>query len=294
VLYDVVDVSSWQVMSQEARGLDKKDWIARPAEVRTEGEAHWWLFKPVKSAGYRRHDDTAEKVASELAKLIGIPAATVELARGKDEVGVISRNVTPNGWGLDSGDTILSELPGYIPIGGDTRPKNRVGHTLANIEAVLDGCFGPPSSDCQSWRAFEVFAGYLVFDAWIANTDRHAINWSVLTNRASGDTRLAASFDHGSALASGVQEERLDEDWAAAFPTRGVASRFEGGGTVTLVELAVQAVRQAGGRSVEWQDRLSRLEPTAWAGIVEGIPGLSVARRTFISSLLTTNQRRLG
>lgn len=292
--YDVLDVSTWPVMSQEARGLDKKDWVTHPEEVRTEGEAHWWLFKPVKAASYRRHDDTAEKVASELAKLIGLPAATVKLARAKTEVGVISRNVTPNGWTLDSGDTMLSEVPGYVSSGGDTRPKDRVGHNLTNIESVLDGSLGPPSSGCEGWPAMEVFAGYLVFDAWIANTDRHAINWSVLTSNATGDKRLAASFDHGSALASGAQDERIQADWVETFCARGFASRFEGGSKLTLVDLARHAVRQAGGRSGEWQERLSSLEPTAWSEIIDAIPGLSVARRTFLSSVLATNQRRLA
>ena len=292
--YDVLDVSTWPVMSQEARGLDKKDWITHPDEVRTDGEAHWWLFKPVKVASYRRHDDTAEKVVSELAKLIGLPAATVELARGETEVGVISRNVTPNGWTLDSGDTLLSEVPGYDPIGGETRPKDRVGHNLTNIETVLDGCLGPPSSECEVWPAMEVFAGYLVFDAWIANTDRHAINWSVLTSTASGDKRLAASFDHGSALASGAQEERIRADWVETFCAQGFAGRFEGGSRVTLVDLAKQAVRQAGGQAGEWQVRLSTLEHKTWSEIIDAIPGLSVPRRTFLSSVLATNQRRLA
>lgn len=189
---------------------------------------------------------------------------------------------------------MLSELPGYDPIGGDTRPKDRLGHNLTNIQAVLDGSDGPPSSDCEGWRAMEVFSGYLVFDAWIANTDRHAINWSVLTSDATGERRLAASFDHGSALASGRQEEALKEDLVQTFCSAGFAGRFEGGRRVTLTDLAREAVRRTGGRAEEWQVRLAGVEPTAWAEIIEAIPGLSEARRRFLSSVLATNQRRLA
>lgn len=33
---------------------------------------------------------------------------------------------------------------------------------------------------CLLRPAFDVFTGYLLLDAWIANTDRHPHNWGVL------------------------------------------------------------------------------------------------------------------
>lgn len=35
--FDVWDISTWVVMSQEARGLDPKDWVVSGAEVTAEG-----------------------------------------------------------------------------------------------------------------------------------------------------------------------------------------------------------------------------------------------------------------
>ena len=64
-----------------------------------------------------------------------------------------------------------------------------------------------------------MFAGFLVFDAWIANTDRHAENWAVLTCKRNGRRTLAASFDHGSALASGSQDEQLETADVEQFVT---------------------------------------------------------------------------
>ena len=69
---------------------------------------------------------------------------------------------------------MLSEFPGYVSCAVDNRDSDRVGHNLRNIDRVLNACSGPPNSSCAEWTALEVFAGYLVFDAWIANTDRHA------------------------------------------------------------------------------------------------------------------------
>jgi hypothetical protein len=280
-------------MSQEARGLDPKDWVVPPDEVGVQGQAHWWLFKPIKHASYRRYDDWAEKLAGELAGLLNLPCARVELAQGDSDRGIISANVTPNGWSVESGDTMLSEFPGYLSCAGEDRPKNRIGHNLSNVERVLEGCAGPPGSACADWTGSEVFAGFLVFDAWVANTDRHAINWGVLTCEEDGRRALAASFDHGSALGSGTQDQRLAQSTAEDFARRGFAGRFEDGARRPLVDLARQAVFRTGGRAGKWLDRLATVDADAIDGIVGSIPGMSEVRHRFISSLLLINQRRL-
>jgi hypothetical protein len=122
VVYDVVDVTDWPVLSQESGGAEAKDWITPPELAKGESREHWWLYKPVKlgvrgatsgrPSTYRRHDDEAERIACSLAQLIGVPSADVELARSSEGEGIISRNVTPDGWSIQGGDEILSELPG--------------------------------------------------------------------------------------------------------------------------------------------------------------------------------------
>jgi hypothetical protein len=137
-----------------------------------------------------------------------------------------------------------------------------------------------------------VFAGFLVFDAWVANTDRHALNWAVLSRR--GTRRLAHSFDHGSALASGVADDRLGSLDVARFCRRGFATRFEGGLKRQLVELAVEAVRLIGGRSRVWTDRLASIEQDAWAQMLAEVPRVSDVRRRFLDEMLLENQRRIS
>ena len=292
-MYQVWDISAWAVMSQEARGLDPKDWVVPPAETTVDGQAHWWLYKPVKSASYRRYDDWSEKMAAELAVLLDLPAARVELAKGSSDEGIVSGNVTPNGWSMESGDTLLSEYEGYESCSLDNRPSNRLGHNLENISHVLAGCAGPPGSSCEGIAAFDVFAGYLVFDAWIANTDRHAINWGVLTCEEDGRQSLAASFDHGSALASGTQELRLMATTPEHYASRGFAGRFEDGAKLPLTDLALSAVNMAGSYAANWLERLAYVSPAEIADVVGAIPSMSEERRTFLCTLLATTQRRL-
>lgn len=281
------------MVSQEARGLDPKDWVVPADEVAIPGQAHWWLFKPIKAASYRRYDDWAEKLAAELARLLRLPSARVELAHGAVDEGIISANVTPDGWSLESGDTILSDFDGYVSCASEPRPKNRVGHNLKNIGSLLRTCSGPPNGEYADWAGMDVFAGYLVFDAWIANTDRHAINWGVLTCDGDGRRALAPSFDHGSALASGTQDDRLSAITPEYYALRGLATRFEDGAKLTLVDLALDAVHRTGGDAGVWIERLSSIQSDAIEGVLGAIPAMSDVRRRFLCNLLLINQRRL-
>ena len=293
-----MDVSEWPVVSQEPGGAEPKYWITRPEDVDRLKLDRLWLFKPVKrgvESGYRRYDDVAELVASALAEAIGLPAAAVKFARRNADEGIISRNITTPGWELHPGDTRLSECPGYERISDDDhRPKNQQGHNLANIRSVLDGCAGPPDGFADE-PAFPVFAGYLVFDAWIANTDRHAINWAVLER--DGLLRLAPSFDHGTALASGVREADLARRDPRTFAHGGMASRFENGRKRTLVDLALEAVELGGPLARVWLERVAGLDPARLDKLLDAATNttrMSVERRTFLEAVLRENQGRLA
>lgn len=217
----------------------------------------------------------------------------MELAKRGDIEGCISRNVIPDGWSLYSGDSLLADIEGYVPCGEDRKLRERSGHNLTNIAGLLEGCGGPPLGECGQWTAFEVFAGYLVFDAWIANTDRHAVNWGRV--QRGRERRLASSFDHGSALGSGSTPASIAAalDDIPSWCARGNAVRFEYGRSMTLVEIANNAVALAGGHASQWLLRLAALAPGQWQAVLGNVPDLSVEARTFMNRALMENQRRL-
>jgi hypothetical protein len=300
VVFREINVSDWLVLAQEeVGGSEPHIWLTAPNPVASESREQWWLYKPVKTGArpvagggggtYSRHDDEAERVACALARLIGLPAAEVEIAVRNEDRGVISRNVTPDGWALYGGDLILSVVEGYVSCQGENRPRNRQGHNLTNVSQVLAGHPGP--AEYGSWQAFEVFAGYLVFDAWIANTDRHAMNWAVLER--GGERILAPSFDHGSALASGSSDDDLSRKDPMTFSRGGMARSFEGGRSITLVEIALEAVQRAGGRATEWLHRLAEVQDDAIDRVLNDVPAMSDRRCTFLATVLSENRRRL-
>ena len=107
------DVSSWNVVRAETLGRDRKVWLRDPviAHDSTSREGDW-LFKPVvvPAHGTPQGEDWAEKIVSELGRLLGVPCAKVDLAVRAGEPGLISRNVIPDGW-----DRILgAELMGTV------------------------------------------------------------------------------------------------------------------------------------------------------------------------------------
>lgn len=303
--YEVCDISDWPIMAPEPGGDDNKDWVAWPDTAEKSLRSDWWLFKPAKygaillkggldGGNYRRRDDQVEKVASELAKLIGLPAAEVQVAVRQGEEGIISRNVAPAEWDLQPGNTHLFEFPGYLNCDTEPRPSNRLGHNLENISLLLEGKLGPPGTPVEDWPAFEVFIGYLIFDAWIANTDRHALNWGLLDK--GGEHRLAKSYDHGSALASGVNDADLPkilDRGLEAWSQKAFAGRFENGRSRPLVDVALEGLRMSSGPAREFLSRLEGLERSSWTGVLGAMPSMSEGARNFTDELLTENRKRL-
>ena len=131
---------------------------------------------------------------------------------------------------------------------------------------------GPPESFAGdgSWSGFDVFVGFLILDAIIANQDRHEDNWAVLRAQLStGRDLLAASYDHGSSLGHNLLDSKREamlrnREELSAFACRGKAKRFEHSesrGPVTLVKLAAEAMEMVDPAVASWwRDRLKEIE----------------------------------
>lgn len=263
------DVSRWSVIVPEQGGRDeRKVWVSdEPGAPRDR----WWLWKPCKTTegGERRLSDVAEVVAHRLARAMGLPAARYELAVRDGVLGAVSQNIAA----VDA-----SMVDGVVwGVREDDYDVQRIFEVLGDLP-------GPPGTDTT---AVETFAGYLVLDAWIANTDRHARNWAVLVP-ATGPAHLAPTFDHGSALGAGLTETKRTTTAPQEFCERGRSRPF---GRAKLVDLAAEAVATSG--AVWWPERVATVDHQVWGAILE-TAGLSVAARTFIDEVLTINQERVS
>ena len=143
--YISVDVSAWLTIGDEMMGTKPKCWLRSPDDKK-------WLFKQK----YRENseDDWSEKIASELACLLGLPHARVELATRNGGRGIITLDlVTEQGAEeLLPGNRLLVEAdPGYDP-GDPLQDQYHVAqHTIQRIFTVLrDNAVACPTTP-DSW-----------------------------------------------------------------------------------------------------------------------------------------------
>ena len=260
-----------------------------------------WLLKSVTvKDGHVHGEDWAEKAASHFGSLLGVPCADVEMAVWRKSPGCISASLRPGSYQMQPGRAQLERCnaPGYVH---HSKGKEHPGHSLENIWTALAGALPPPGCDLPfEATAFDVFAGYVLFDAWIANQDRHDNNWSVLipgTATAAGPTRLSGSYDHASSLAFGEQDTRREmllaeregvERWCA----RGRASRLED--RPGLVDAAATALELASpGARAYWPRRLEQVSDDDVRRVLVRVPRMSDPARTFAGRVLEVNRRRV-
>jgi hypothetical protein len=239
-------------------------------------------------------------VVAEVATQLGLPCARVELAEREGRRGSLSQNLCPRGWELHHGSVVLAEVvPGYRQ--GASNPKGRPGHSVPNIQRALSGLQVPPGADVpSSLEAFDVFAGYLMLHALVANRDRHDDNWAVLRPVIGTDLpALAGSYDHAGSLGYNLtdaeRERYLREGTLQRWVGKGTAWRFEHeGNPATLVAVAAQGLAAArpAARST-WLDRLHGFDVRYATSAIRMVPGLSGAAASFSIEVMCANRRRL-
>ena len=191
MVYPIIQIPDNAPELPEQQGTKTKYW------VRLKDDKQKMLFKiGRKNTG----ENWAEKVTCELAELLGLPHAHYDLAIWKEHKGIISKNFVPDDGRLIAGNELLSEI--HHRYQTDSRYKAN-DHTIRRIIAYLG------NSDIElplNWQvpmpiienALDVFLGYLLFDAWIANQDRHHENWGVISHE--NKIYLAPTYDHAASL----------------------------------------------------------------------------------------------
>lgn len=292
-----IDVSAWAVIRDEPGGRDpNKKWLAADADA--PRHLHW-LWKSRQTTGDGSQSaltDCAEVFVSRLASRLQIPAAYCRFAICDGEWGVISRNVTPEGFSLNTGAAYLPEVEGYerdqIDSALGRRPgrmRRDSGYTLNTVQAVLSDVAPPPG--IGGVTAFGVFAGYLVLDALVGNTDRHPGNWALLEADADASRHLAPTYDHGSALGAGLTDDNRRTRNPSDFAAKGRANPFVPEKQL-LVDLAQEAVRRADASL--WLPRVAALDrATVRGALVAPTPRLSDVAAKFMESVVLENRRRL-
>ncbi|WP_148077331.1 HipA domain-containing protein [Comamonas sp. BIGb0124] len=257
-------------------------------------------------------ENWAEKVTSHLAEILGIPHAQYELATYEQRRGVITPTLATFGSRIIHGNEILAALA-HDAHTEELRPYRNTSHKLQRVLAYFkqtqDSVAPPAEWDASKdiHTALDVFIGYIMFDAWIGNQDRHDQNWALI-RKSNGLLSLSPSYDHGSSLARNLmdseREKRLttsDKGYhISTFATKAKSGFFpheEGEKSVALG--TVEAYRRASARSTGaaewWKNRLASVDFDDVARVINDVPDdwMSEKSREFTLQLLKINQERI-
>ena len=169
--YRIVEVKPEWVIDREDMGTKTKFWYRDP-----DDDVNWLFKYPRQNTG----EHWAEKIAAEVASVLGVRHAKMELARFEGACGSATESFARGGRALHHGNQMLKWIvSGYEP----KKKFHQSQHTLANILEVMDRVF--VSSEAAT-RAKRTIASYTVLDALISNTDRHHENWGLLRRSEGG------------------------------------------------------------------------------------------------------------
>lgn len=296
--FSIVEVSSLDSEDLEQLGTKPKYWF-RDGERRL-------LFK---AENRGTGEDWAERIACEICLELGIPHVPYELAfdTHQELPGVVCENIAGKPLSLILGNQLMLEIDPLYPSEEERRYKVSE-HT---VDAVWDvvGKLDCPSSRYGSelpagvHSAGDVFIGYVLLDALIANQDRHHQNWGAIRGTT---TQLAPTFDHGAGLARNESDEKRQRRLQAGDAQRQIdayagraRSAFytnrEDLRTLTTHDAAVAFIHRNVPAGLAWLKRIEGLNDTTLAEIVRQVPDcrMSLIAQSFTIELLISNRSRL-
>ena len=281
--------------SREKIGKTFKFWFGGQQllykEARAETGEHW-----------------AEKMGSELAVLMGLPSARVELASYHGRIGMASFSVLMDAETLTTFNDWIVKRSAHL---ADEVRAKATRHTLANVFGALHDLGLPlrwtPRGKIS--KATQAFTGYLLFDAWISNSDRHQENWGIvntpptLQNGVEISTHhLSPTFDHASSLGRELTDEKREAilkggdltEYLAACKSGLVSDESdEFLDTHTVAAAAARAHPEA---ARIWIDRILELQRHDINALFDRLPPeiITPVSRRFATWLLETSAARLA
>jgi hypothetical protein len=229
-----------------------------------------------------------EKVAATIARGIGLPVISYELAERMDGLKAI---VSPS-FLLDCAQEIPGEKLLVDALGRNyLYTPDAILSVVDNLDIAQPSSYKPPVTVST---ASDLLTGYLLFDSWIGNIDRHSRNWGI-QERLDGRIELLPTFDHGLALGVRMPDDKLPLDIAGFSADCRSSIQGEVGGTLTmdglarrLLELRPKAVR-------EWIERIAAVDRVSIEEIFDRIPEgwVSDVRAQFAVDFLVASRDRL-
>lgn len=289
----VIDASLPELLEQ--LGTKKKSWIRL--------DDRHYLFKVGRPG---TGENWAEVIAAKLASMLGIPHADYEFAVRGDERGVLSPLIVPEGGRLIPGNELLAKIHPDYPV---HEVRQVSDHTLGRIHGLLTCSdiglppdWAPPDDAIAT--AYDLFLGYLLFDAWIANQDRHHENWGEIHHQKR--IYLSPSFDHAASMGQNETDSNREQRLTtrdrgrhiSTYVTRARSAIYEYPGSakpLKTVELFEKAAAKSPDAAQVWLRQLDRIDTQDIAALFAQLQESEASQiaKTFAMRLLDLNRERL-
>lgn len=243
----------------------------------------------------------AKKVAYEVACLMDIECTEIQLAQYQHTYGSCSKsfiNKEKKPEMINGNEIMAGQFADYEK----DKKYDQKDHTLGNIVKAIR----KTSQLTESERALKNFAGYLLLDGLIGNTDRNHENWAFLRwtdEKKQTHYIIAPTFDHASSLGRELLDDKrgliLKEERIEQYISKGKGAIFannqakNGLNPLQLVKLAKNQYPEL---FTVWIERVDQLQPDHFEEIIQRIPGefISDQARMFAQTLLETNLNKLN
>lgn len=281
----------------EPLGTKEKFWFYE------KGTGSRYLFKIGRA---KTGENWAEKITSELAKLLCLPCVDYDFAMWNKKEGVVTPSFVPEDGRLVLGNEIMARVAtGY--------PKDRFykvkEYRLTTVLAIMQGL-----KDVELPIGYEgcspidnnlgMFIGYLLFDCWISNPDRHHENWGFVIDTSNNSIHLTPSYDHASGLGCRLTDEERNKRLMTKDMGYTVGSFVKKAKTpffdkemkqMKTIEAFYAASKYNTGAALFWLEKLEGITESEIGVIFDEAPKTLITELdiVFASLMLTENRNRL-
>ena len=256
-------------------------------------------------------ENWSEKATCELAGLLGLPHAHYDLASWHDHAGnPVQGVITPSFVAPDARLVLGNEIIGPMVNTEAARERfyKQSYHTARLVMTVLASSnVKPPEMDpaFPFPQSKDMFVGYILFDAWIGNQDRHSENWGLIVSQDSS-IGLAPTYDHASSLGRNESDEKRlirlrTKDKGQSidyYVTKATSALYKGSKDpkpLSTLDAFTECARHSPTAAAYWLDKLNQVQIEDVATIFTQIPRSFITEVAveFAIKMLEINKKRL-
>lgn len=193
----LINFENWEIDNESpfGSGASEKNWLINTI-TKEKG-----IFKFPKGIeiGEPTEEYWAEKLASQLAEVLEIECAKVDIGTFQGKVGSMSYMILKENEELREGIQYITTT--YKSYDEDKFIDYITGESYS-INMIYNSI--------KETGLFNEFLKIPIFDALIGNSDRHHSNWGIIKNKKSGALSLSPLYDNGSSLCCLIKDKDVE------------------------------------------------------------------------------------